>query len=285
MLAANVALKQEVAELRKEQQEQQEKMQAVLDRVVADLQSTTTTTSATATTTTTTYVPATCNGVDEPASCGTTLLKTGCDDDQVRTACPTMCDACTTTSTTTSATTITATTITATTITSTTFAGKTYCADGTNGFHSGKTMCVVTIVKPADIVLRDDRSYHVACQMYGLSAYSTTDGNAACRIGHDHNYPNLVDNCNMGDFADFKANVAVPYYATVWWISTFNNGIGVEWNAAGPCDKGTTMNMCGRASNDKRGLDHGLNPVYSSNYNKHNVRLEVGDGLVCAKIN
>jgi hypothetical protein len=95
--------------------------------------SVTTATTATTTTTTitTTYVPGKCNGVTEPAGCGTSMSKPEClSDKTVRQKCPIMCGiACTSTSTTitntvttitSTFTTVSSTTLTATTITTTT---------------------------------------------------------------------------------------------------------------------------------------------------------------------
>ena len=279
MEAANEVLQQQVAAL-----------QSQLAAVVADLRSTTTsttstTTISTTTTSTTTYVPGACNGVAEPAVCGDHIKASQCDgDDSVRDTCPTMCGACTSTSTTTvtttTATTATTTT-TVTTVTTTTPAYARHCFKGAGaGIEAGHVVCMVKMKEA--VTLATNQIYDNECKKAGLRGYNSNGGSSCGHIAGTG--PTITSHCNMGGMwkAPFVAQDAIPLMGRAVWIAITSSGLGIEWNEAGPCKAGVTAEFCGRDQGTYRGIRHSLNPIYGSNYNVKNFRIEAGQYLACA---
>ena len=91
-----------------------------------------------------------------------------------------------------------------------------------------------------------------------------------------------------GIWSQFLATEAFPHMPRAVWIAITSSGsppFGIEWNEAGPCDRDTNANMCGRNSDQKRGLQHSLNPIYGANYNVKNYRIEAGHFLACYRDN
>ena len=91
-----------------------------------------------------------------------------------------------------------------------------------------------------------------------------------------------------GIWAHFAAMENIPHMKTAVWIAITTGGsppFGIEWNEAGPCDRGTNAQNCGRHAGPNRGLQHSLNPRYSANYNVKNYVIEAGHFLACLRDN
>ena len=151
---------------------------------------------------------------------------------------------------------------------------------------NGTRMAIIEVRQPAVISTIDD--YHDVCAEYGFTAYGTSDDNPACEnIGR---FPIHVESCNMGTFNngnyDYRFETAVPAIDRVYWLAVTSSGtpgLGLEWNAIGPCALNTQAGACGEAGVNigSRGMRHSKNPIYSNNYNLKNVNLNVGDYITC----
>lgn len=139
---------------------------------------------------------------------------------------------------------------------------------------SGHSVHLVPI--PTDRVISTIEDYHATCQEVGLSAYGTSDTNAAC-VGAA-GYPVRVSSCNMGAFNfggfDYRFDTPVPAINRVYWMAVLQNPpvVGFEWNAVGPCAAGEEVGGCGTGSlnGNGNGMRHSKNPLYSANYDVQN---------------
>eukprot|EP01043_Picozoa_sp_COSAG02_P016746 COSAG02_NODE_743_length_17764_cov_9.908916_6_plen_356_part_00 len=137
--------------------------------------------------------------------------------------------------------------------------------------------------------LSNMEAYHGVCQRYGMTAYTTTASNGCYRDNLP--YPVRVNACNMFTFSfagfDYEFVESVPVIAEVYAIAYTENpsgsgSLGLEWNAVGPCDSGTTMQDCGSATNSNRGMAHARNPIYGANHDVKNAVLSGDQYIACA---
>ena len=152
----------------------------------------------------------------------------------------------------------------------------------------GTSMAIVEVRQPT--LINNINDYNAVCAGYGFTAYGTSDGSGSCEnIG---NFPVRVTGCNMGsnfnrNEHDYRFESPVPAIERVYWIavtSQNNPGLGLEWNAIGPCGANTQVGACGApgVNEGTRGMRHSKNPIYGANYDLKNVNLNTGDYLACA---
>ncbi len=152
---------------------------------------------------------------------------------------------------------------------------------------NGTRMAIVEVTQPT--VVSTIQDYNAVCAGYGLRAYGTSSESGSCQnVG---NFPIRVAQCNMGNFNnsgyDYLFERAVPGIDRVYWLAVTtqgNPGLGLEWNAVGPCGAGTQVGACGSGgvNEGSRGMRHSKNPIYGANYDLKNVNLNVGDYVACA---
>jgi hypothetical protein len=137
------------------------------------------------------------------------------------------------------------------------------------------------------VTLATNQIYDSECKKAGLRGYNTNSGNPSC-INVGGTGPTITSQCNMGGMwqsAPFVARDDIPHMPRAVWIAITQSGgtsLGIEWNEAGPCKAGITAEQCGRDQGTYRGIRHSLNPIYGSNYNVKNFRIEAGQYLACA---